>query len=1138
MDLNSKKLLHKKKLFDIRKLVEGNFQNVKYQSNNKVDKSFYDSIFKTMYISNLCINEILSILKEFNLSEHSKILKKIYISQQYLVKNTIQNFQIKIDNEKTELIKKLNKKNNLKIKLNLRSRAPQNQNYIYKQKSDSFCQEEKIEKRDKKAKELFSKIENNQELKLENIADPYIIMNLNKLIANDILKNNTNSNKIFENWIEKNNRLIFNCKKNEMKNNLEEIILGMNEKKKKIDEKEKISENYFDVNNIEYGDFDFNFENFNKHINYRFGKGYEIIVKKMIEVFKRNHNVKKIDVYVQTVKDDFLIRKKDQIEDLKKNIFKLDRKILENENKFSLLEIDYFKNLKDFEKMRNEKNKFEIGFLNNEEILKKFDKKIKLEIESRLDLEDTLRFGINKIKILKDKLGFVKVKSFNNFSEKTKEVKVLKKLVKKFDIKENEKNSHFKLKKFNSCINIFNNLLNDITRETDNILIQLKIKEINGNNDNLENNIKFNKIDNFEKSIIKKNRKKDFKRNNIDVEQKIRNGEKIKKNEIDIKGVLINYKKNKFIKNFQKFQILDFPKNILFTTNEILNENISLEKTTKKNSEKIIKRKNLEKIDYYNKKSKKGKEFKKKNSNFNINLPKIKKKSFTKINTLIKSNSKIFLKDLKKNEGIINNKEIIKIEENIKKKNKKIHRIKYENKEKKLKKEKSSKKESEKKINSKKNSEEKKFKLKKKKKINEEKIGEKKIFSKNNNLLENNNNQKIEKTIFDFKNKNSDLGLNGINGINVENPSENFFSNSLNKKYTFKKKKIKDKNKNIYNLFNFSIFKKKSCDDDWNFLKRGINNFNQNDQFGGYFNKNDFDFEKVQKNKNLKIQNKKKIDFERKTKYDFNFEKENEIYYDKKNKIYYDKKNDSLFEKNSNSEKSLNFEKISQFRFSKNSENILRKKNKKTLQIDFTKNNLRSKSNNIYKLKTNLEKKKIEKNFSNKKNKKFHSPNLQNRLFKKRKSLNLKILNENPKKLNTFSKFKKFENTSFLNSNEKRKKIEKNYLFKKIQNIIYSKNIRNSKEKKNFQNKKIFDKKNFKKKINHEFNLFYNEYLSNISSDLIDQFYNNHFSCFPNCNHFENFKNYLKEFLLYKKNENFCKIPILKIGMGKKYGYL
>ena len=209
MNLNSnpKKLMNKKKLFDIQKLVEGNFQNVKFKMNSKVDKSFYDSIFKTMYISNLCINEMLSILKEFNLSDHTKILKKIYISQQYLIKNTIQNFHIKIEKEKKEIEKKINKKNEIKVKLGIRKKF-KNNNYVYKEKKDSIDEDEKIEERDKRAKELYIEIEKGKELRLENIGDPYILFNLNKLLADDILENNKKSGKIFDDFLENSNKVL------------------------------------------------------------------------------------------------------------------------------------------------------------------------------------------------------------------------------------------------------------------------------------------------------------------------------------------------------------------------------------------------------------------------------------------------------------------------------------------------------------------------------------------------------------------------------------------------------------------------------------------------------------------------------------------------------------------------------------------------------------------------------------------------------------------------------------------------------------------------------------------------------------------------------------------------------------------
>ena len=266
-----------------------------------------DLIFKSIYMSNLCLGQIFNIMQEENNEKYCQPLKILFYTLQNLLKSSLETDQsLKINSQENQKI--LNTKTNFqnsKIRIKklltkkdmlssiekrytqdfilhssfLKTQPVQNEaNYDFKTGKKLNTETNGLFKIDKKlndeVEDLYNDIEKGLTNKLSKTKDLIVLIKLNQRYMKDIDKDNTKFIGTINKWIKKTDEQ--HCVKDnylEIEGSLKTILRNLDLRTKNIEE-------FF------YDDFDrsnkMNFEKFESHIYKKLVEGYYKIYESML----------------------------------------------------------------------------------------------------------------------------------------------------------------------------------------------------------------------------------------------------------------------------------------------------------------------------------------------------------------------------------------------------------------------------------------------------------------------------------------------------------------------------------------------------------------------------------------------------------------------------------------------------------------------------------------------------------------------------------------------------------------------------------------------------------------------------------------------------------------------------------------
>lgn len=430
------------------------------KKNNKIN---VDHIFKCIYSNNLCVGELINLFLEKDKKIFGNIIKKAYISQQFLIKNmldTINKLIIKKkdsnkENDLGNLNSFLNKfgnknegveefenlgsynmekgildsfkkseKNEKNTKKNIKTEISQNsQNfqiskiqkkmrisnlefftnkckpndnleYYFEMGFDDSKIDQKMRKLfEKKAMELFEKMEKGDYDDLKHIKDPLIIISLNKIIIDEISKNYFRNNSEIGNWLDNIENLdLKEVNDLSISKNLRIIVDNLRKHRKK--------HKVFALKKMEFFQ---EFDEIEKHLKIVYGDNLTIYGNNL---FNRINSLKKGEVFSKLIQTDLSfnkikkkeLKKEREIFNINKNLneLKIDNVAISSKFELYKYEIRELKSkIKELNEKKNLSLKKEENLKKELEELKEIIQKVNSECKYYIKKQDTFENLIN-----------------------------------------------------------------------------------------------------------------------------------------------------------------------------------------------------------------------------------------------------------------------------------------------------------------------------------------------------------------------------------------------------------------------------------------------------------------------------------------------------------------------------------------------------------------------------------------------------------------------------------------------------------------------------------------------------------------------------------------------------------------------
>ena len=411
---------------------------------------FSDNILKSLYFQNLCAGEIMNVLIENNLKHYCDVIKHLFASQQIVMKNIVNSIsehlfdkenlpinKVILNSKEISYLKKKRKKKFKEImkKVNFKNPDKNDKKPIERFDENNIIYEIKEKKKeatkkplselDEKAFKALKLLNSGLPLTKKQLRDPLLLLRVNKLLSSNIISSHLLKYNDINKWMD-NSSKILNHKRHfkDVKNRFECILNDM-----KIQKDRETPPVFKDHDKI------MKFSEFEEAVKIKIENGYYLLFERILNYLRREKIAKECQKHTQTEMTHIILDKQFLFMEQKKNknlslINNLTEEVQYYKNKFSEMNIQ---NQKLNEKIKNLLKTNEDIHFRNEKLQKEifFDKtnknKLKNEMKGiKLDkttLESKFRKSLNIISCFKKNLIkiFSKVNydklNFNDFQE-------------------------------------------------------------------------------------------------------------------------------------------------------------------------------------------------------------------------------------------------------------------------------------------------------------------------------------------------------------------------------------------------------------------------------------------------------------------------------------------------------------------------------------------------------------------------------------------------------------------------------------------------------------------------------------------------------------------------------------------------